>query len=72
MPVGMTPGERRGRGAGFWIRTVLASAVGVVAAGLLALAGILSVFALVALLVATAIAVRAAAPPRSWPLRPWS
>ena len=47
MPVGITPGEQRGRGPGSWIRTVLATAVGLVAAGLLALAGILTVFALV-------------------------
>ncbi|WP_056925063.1 hypothetical protein [Nocardioides sp. Soil805] len=47
LPVGMTPGEPRGRGAGFWVRTVLGAAVGIVAAGLLAVAGVLTVFALV-------------------------
>ena len=47
LPVGMTPGEPRGRSAGFWVRTVLATGIGVVAAGLLTLAGILTVFALV-------------------------
>jgi hypothetical protein len=47
LPVGTLPGERRGRSAGFWVRTVLATGIGIVAAGLLSLAGILTVFALV-------------------------
>jgi hypothetical protein len=47
LPVGMTPGERPGRGAAFWVRTVLSTGVGVVAATLLALAGVLAIFALV-------------------------
>ena len=47
LPTGTTPGEQPGRGAGFWVRTVLATGFGVVAAGLLALAGVLAVFAVV-------------------------
>ena len=47
LPVGTTPGEPPGRGVAFWIRTVLATGVGIVAAGLLALAGVLAVLALV-------------------------
>lgn len=47
LPVGMTPGEPDGRGTGFWVRTVLSAGVGSVAVGLLALAGVLTVFALV-------------------------
>ena len=47
LPVGMTPGEPQGRGAVFWIRTVAAAGIGIAAAGLLTLAGVLTVFALV-------------------------
>lgn len=47
LPVGTTPGEPAGRGVAFWIRTVLATGVGIVAAGLLTLAGVLAVLALV-------------------------
>jgi hypothetical protein len=47
LPVGMTPGEPPGRGSAFWVRTVLAAGVGAVAVGLLALSGVLAVFALV-------------------------
>ena len=47
LPVGTTPGEPTGRGVAFWIRTVLATGVGIVAAGLLTLAGVLAVLALV-------------------------
>ncbi|WP_159081336.1 hypothetical protein [Nocardioides sediminis] len=47
LPTGTTPGDRPGRGAGFWVRTVLATGFGMVAAGLLALAGVLAVFAVV-------------------------
>lgn len=47
LPVGTTPGEPTGRGVEFWIRTVLATGVGIVAAGLLTLAGVLAVLALV-------------------------
>jgi hypothetical protein len=47
LPVGMIPGERPGRGTAFWVRTVLSAGVGVVAALLLALAGVVGIFALV-------------------------
>ena len=47
LPVGMTPGEPQGRGAVFWVRTVVAAGIGIAAAGLLTLAGVLTVFALV-------------------------
>ena len=47
LPTGTTPGERPGRDAAFWVRTVLATGFGVAAAGLLALAGVLAVFAVV-------------------------
>ncbi len=47
LPVATMPGEPPGRSVGFWVRTVLATGIGVVAAGLLALAGVLTVFALV-------------------------
>lgn len=47
LPVGMTPGEPDGRGAAYWVRTVLGAAVGLVAVGLLTLAGVLVVLAVV-------------------------
>ena len=47
LPVGTTPGTPTGRGVAFWIRTVFATGVGIVAAGLLTLAGVLAVLALV-------------------------
>jgi hypothetical protein len=47
LPVGMTPGDADGQGATFWVRTVLAAAVALVAVGLLTLAGVLAVFAVV-------------------------
>lgn len=47
LPVGMVPGEPDGRGAAYWVRTVLGAAVGLVAVGLLTLAGVLVVLAVV-------------------------
>lgn len=47
LPVGMTPGEPQGRGTAFWVRTVLAAGIGLVAVVLLALAGVVTVFAVV-------------------------